>query len=455
MRRLIAHLFASCLVLTACAEVPEVPDGTPAAKPVIMGTRGPLTDKQSKALFAKLGPDAQDMLQRHLAVEQAVAETPLLAGNKTRILEDGPATFRAMFEAIRAAHDHVNLEYFILEDVQSDGASLGDLLTAKRQQGVQINVIYDSYGSIDTPQPFFDRLTKAGINVLQYHPFNPLDAMAGGYSPNDRDHRKILVVDGRLAIVGGVNLSTAYTSAGPGHPARPDQPNTLPWRDTDMQIEGPAVAQLQHLFLDQWLGQKGPALDSRTFFPVLAEKGKEAVRIIGSSPDSGQPRFYVTLLSAIRTAQKRVWLNTAYFVPTHQEMEDLIAAARRGADVRIVLPDASDSTLAIDVQHSRYEDLLEAGVRIYETHDQILHSKSAAIDGVWSVIGSSNFDHRSVIFNDEVDAVTVGGDTAKALEALFEKDFAKANRIELAAWKERPFAEKMREIIARTSQSML
>jgi cardiolipin synthase A/B len=444
-----------CLLLAACAEVPELPDNTPTAKPVILGTRGPLTDKQSKALFARLGPDGQDMLQRHLAVEQAVAETPLLAGNRTRVLENGPDTFRAMFEAIRAAQDHVNLEYFILEDVKVDDMSLGDLLVAKRHQGVQVNVIYDSYGSIDTPDLFFDRLIREGISVVQYHPFNPIDAVAGGYSPNDRDHRKILVVDGKLAIVGGVNLSAAYTSAGPGHPRKKDDPQSLPWRDTDLQIEGPAVAQLQHLFLDQWQGQQGPALDTRTFFPTLADKGREAVRIIGSSPDRNQPRFYVTLLSAIRTAQKRVWLNTAYFVPTPQEMEDLIGAAKRGADVRIEVPDSSDSDLAIAVQHSRYEDLLEAGVQIYETHDEILHSKSAVIDGVWSVIGSSNFDHRSVIFNDEVDAVVVGGDTAQSLEALFAKDFAKANRIELAAWKDRPLVEKMREMIARTSQSML
>lgn len=453
MRRL-RLVLALCLLLAACADVPDLPDGTPTAKPVIMGKRGPLTDKQIKALFARLGPDAQDMLQRHLAVEQAVAETSLLAGNKTRVLENGPATFRAMFEAIRAAQDHINLEYFIFEDVKVDELSLGDLLVTKHRQGVQINVIYDSYGSIDTPELFFDRLIKAGINVVQYHPFNPLDAVAGGYSPNARDHRKILVVDGKLAIVGGVNLSVAYTSAGPGHPAKPEPPN-LPWRDTDLQIEGPAVTALQHLFLDQWLGQQGPAIDSRSFFPVLAEKGKEAVRIIGSSPDNQQPRFYVTLLSAIRTSQKRVWLNTAYFVPTHQEMEDLIAAAKRGVDVRIVLPDSSDSDLAIKVQHSRYEDLLEVGVQIYETHDEILHSKSAVIDGVWSVIGSSNFDHRSVIFNDEVDAVVVGGDTAQALESLFGRDFAKANRIELAVWKQRPLIEKMREMIARTSQSML
>jgi cardiolipin synthase len=449
------HLIALCLLLAACAGVPDLPEGTPTAKPVILGTRGPLTDKQSKALFARLGPDAQDMLQRHLAVEQAVAETPLLAGNKTRVLENGPATFRAMFEALRGAQDHINLEYFILEDVKVDDLSLGDLLVAKRGQGVQINMMYDSYGSIDTPDLFFDRLIKAGINVVQYHPFNPIDAVAGGYSPNARDHRKILVVDGKLAIVGGVNISAAYTSAGSGHSAKPDEPNSLPWRDTDLQIEGPAVARLQHLFLDQWTAQQGPPIDSRNFFPSLGEKGREAVRIIGSSPDHQQPRFYVTLLSAIRTSQKRVWLNTAYFVPTHQEMEDLIAAAKRGVDVRIVVPDYSDSNLAITVQHSRYEDLLEAGVQIYETHDEILHSKSAVIDGVWSVIGSSNFDHRSVIFNDEVDAVVVGGDTATALEDLFTRDFAKANRIELAVWKQRPFLEKLHELIARTSESLL
>jgi len=445
---------AACLILAACGTVPEVATPT-ASRPVILGTKGPLTDRQIKALFAKLGPQGEDLLQRHLAVEQTVAETPLLAGNKTRVLRDGPLTFKAMFEAIRAAHHHINLEYFIFEDVESDGVSLGELLVAKQRQGVQVNIIYDSYGSLGTPQSFFDRLASAGIHVVQFNPLNPLDARKLSYAPNDRDHRKILIADGSLAIVGGVNLSISYLSGGSNLSKAPGKASQLPWRDTDLEIEGPAVAQLQRLFLDHWKAQNGPDLDATDYFPVLQAKGPEVVRIIGSTPEHDVPRFYVTLLSAIRTAQRRIWLNTAYFVPTHQEMEDLIDAARRGVDVRLVVPDASDSDLAIDVQHSRYEDLLEAGVQIFETHDEILHSKTAMIDGVWSVIGSSNFDHRSVLLNDEVDAVTVGADTAQALEQLFGEDFAKANRIDLSVWKQRPLGQKLREMFARITQPML
>ena len=444
---------AACLILAACASVPEVPPSS-SAKPVILGSKGPLTDKQSKALIAKLGPGEQDLLQRHMAVEEAVAETPLIAGNKTRVLRDGPATFAAMFEVIRAARHNINLEYFIFEDVKSGDQSLGDLLVEKRHQGVQINILYDSYGSLGTPQTFFDRLLKEGIQVVEFNPLNPLDAKKLSLAPNDRDHRKILVADGAHAIVGGVNLSTTYMS-GPSNPLKAAEGPQLPWRDTDLQIDGPAVAQLQHLFIDHWGAQKGPDLDSSDFFPVIPAKGREVIRILGSTPDHDVPRFYVTLLSAIRTAQKRIWLNTAYFVPTHQEMEDLEKAARRGVEVKLVVPESSDSDLSIDVQHSRYEDLLEAGVQIYETHGEILHSKSAVIDGVWSVIGSSNFDHRSVLFNDEVDAVVLGTDTAQELEGLFTRDFIGAHQIDLASWKQRPLAEKMREMFARVTQPML
>lgn len=293
---------ALCCLMAACV-VPsydpmlEQPVGAN-EKPQIVGAYGPLSARQSAALLADLraGTNGADILRRHLIIEEAIADTPLVAGNKVRVLRDGEVTFRATFAAIRAAKDHVNLEYYILEDVESDGVFLGDLLVEKLGEGVAVNVIYDSYGSGETPAAFFDRLREAGARIVEFNPLNPLKAKAG-YSINDRDHRKILVADGRLAIIGGVNLSRSYQSRSPGMSAREEEPpepgaaarshtqeNQRPdvksldanadvdvppqhWRDTDLEIEGPAVADLQRLFVQHWREQKGPAFDEAAFFP--------------------------------------------------------------------------------------------------------------------------------------------------------------------------------------------
>jgi cardiolipin synthase len=304
-------------------------------------------------------------------------------------------------------------------------------------------VIYDAFGSSETPTEVFDRLGKAGVKLLDFHPIGP-QAVAQGYSINDRDHRKILVVDGTLGIVGGVNLSKVYSS---GPLASAKEKGTPPqyWRDTDLLIEGPAVAELQHLFLNHWRDQDGGEINQAQFFPPQHQADAQMIRIIGSTPEHSLPVFYVTLLSAIRNAESRIWITSAYFVPTHQEMEDLIAAARRGVDVRLMLPSESDSDLALRTGHSHYSDLLEVGVKIYEIEGAILHSKTATIDGVWSVVGSSNFDGRSVLFNDEVDAIVLGRETAAQLEAAFQDDIAHAREVNLGAWEDRPFGEKIGE----------
>ena len=332
---------------------------------------------------------------------------------------------------------------------------LGDLLVKKREQGVIVNVIYDDFGSSGTPSAFFDRLKDAGVGLVQFNPLNPLGGNRSGYSLNARDHRKILIVDGAIAIIGGVNLSTSYQGSLPGKSSGPDDKPSAPWRDTDLEIAGPAVIYLQQLFFDHWIGQEGPPVDDINFFPKVPDQGKEVVRIIGSTPDNRVPRYYVTVLSAIRNAEMKVWISAAYFVPTHQEMEDLLDASRRGVDVRILLPDDSDSRLAMAVQHSRYDDLLGAGVKIYESHDEVLHSKTIVVDGVWSVIGSSNFDHRSVVFNDEVDAVVVGSDTAKELERMFDDDLTNAHQIDRVEWSDRSVGERLKDFFARIWQIVL
>ncbi len=447
--------------LAGCASVPEIdqsvgPLSASAARPQIIGARGPLTAVQSKALLDRITTEPGDLgvLQRHLAIEEAVADGPLIAGNRTQLLRDGPASFRAMFSAIQGANSTINLEYFIFEDVESDGMHLGDLLLAKQAAGVAVNVIYDGFGSSATPDVFFDRLKAGGVNVVEFNPTNPLEAKAG-YSPNSRDHRKILIVDGATAIVGGVNLSALYQSVPPGTQVVAGAKPAEHWRDTDIQIDGPAVAQLQTLFLDTWSKQKGPPLASMNMFPAIPATGTAVTRFLGSTPDNATPLYYVTLLSALRNAEKTVTISAAFFVPTPQEMEDLVGAARRGVDVRILLANQSDSDLSIAVAHSHYSELLEAGVKIYETHDMVLHSKTVIIDGVWSAIGSSNFDHRSVIFNDEVDIVVLGSETAIDLQAMFDDDQRGATAIALAAWKDRSLFQRMKEVYAVAWQTML
>ena len=452
---------AALLALTACAAVPKVGRdvGTPpaaAVAPRIVSADGPLSRAETRAVLRRLSDGADDaaLLRHHEAVGQAVAAGPLIAGNSVRILRDGQATFGAMFEAIRHARHDVKLEYYILEDVAFDGESLGDLLVAKRRQGVTIDVIYDSYGSGDTRTAFFERLRAAGVRLLDYNPLNPLEARTG-YAPNDRDHRKILVVDGETAIIGGINLSTKYQGNSIGKSGTPEGKEGVPWRDTDIQIDGPAAARLQALFLYHWRRQHGPPLDVTPFIPKIESRGSDVVRIIGSTPDQPIPHYYVALLAAIRSAQKSVWLTEAYFVPTDQEMEALVAAARRGVDVRLLLTDESNSDLAIAVAHSHYAELLDAGVQIYETIDVVLHAKTAVIDGVWSSIGSSNFDRRSVLYNDEVDAIVLGSDAAREMQAMFEDDIRTARPIDRAAWDERPLGDRLRELFARLWQNLL
>jgi cardiolipin synthase len=312
---------------------------------------------------------------------------------------------------------------------------------------VHIRAIYDGIGSIGTDSAFFDKLRANGVQVIEFNPVNPWKRH---FALNSRDHRKLLVVDGTLAILGGVNLSSTYQSL-PASGAATDV-----WHDTDIQISGPVVTELEELFRAHWDEQQGHALRAEVDpDPPAQPPGDEVVRILGSSPVHLKRRYYVTVISAIRNAESSIFVTGAYFVPTHQEKQGLMAAARRGVDVRLLLPSRSDSSPALAVQHSHYEELMRAGVKIYERDDGILHSKTLVIDKVWSIVGSSNFDHRSVLFNDEVDAVVLGKETGQRLADDFLADLEHAQRIEPGQWSRRSTLEHLRESFWRLWESLL
>jgi cardiolipin synthase len=459
LRRL-AEPFAAlaCLLtlLAGCAQLPIIPDLAPTQGDTLIqvrGARGQLSQRETANLLKRLEAEVPDAsaLQRHLAIEQTVSGSALYTGNRVSILRDGPQTFAAMFAAIHGAQHFLYLEYYIFEDVSFDGEQLGDLLLQRQAQGVQINIVYDSVGSLGTPGAFFDRLQAAGIRLRQFNPINPFTRH---FALNARDHRKLLVADGRLAIIGGVNLSTDYQSSGPSE-TQGAHAHQEPWHDTDLQIEGPAVSELERLFEQHWLQQGGVAAELRSGEPAPSATGNEVVRVIGSEGGRLRPRYYGTLLSAVRSATARIWVNAAYFVPTHAEKIALEHAAERGVDVRLLLPSHSDSPAALAVGQSRYSDLLGAGVKIYERADGILHSKTVVMDGVWSIIGSSNFDHRSVLFNDELDAVIIGTHTGAQLESYFDQDLQHAAAVDLAQWRRRPLTRKLREQFWRLWEQLL
>jgi cardiolipin synthase len=316
------------------------------------------------------------------------------------------------------------------------------------QRGVAVNIIYDAYGSQTTPGELFDALRRAGAKVLTYHPINPATLLQA----NDRDHRKIMVVDGRVGYTGGINLSRTYQNPpSAGVPANGDT-RLAYWRDTAIEIRGPAVAELQRLFFATWKRQSGDPVRPANYFPPLSRQGVQTVRIVGSAPGDDRPLYYISLEEAIRAAQSRIWLSTGYFVPPHQEREDLDKAARRGVDLRIVVPGHSDVEAAVYAGRAAYGDLLGAGAHIYEMQNAVLHSKLAAVDGVWTAIGSSNLDRRSVVFNNEVDAIILGADTASQVEALLQRDMLMSEEVTLQAWGHRPLDERLNELKARVWQ---
>ncbi|MDA8433421.1 MAG: phospholipase D-like domain-containing protein, partial [Nitrospiraceae bacterium] len=377
--------------------------------------------------------------ERQVSVMEAVTGSPLIKGNKVKLL-DGPSAYAAMLDAVSNAKDHINVETFIISNDEM-GCKFADLLLQKKSEGVAVNLIYDSVGSFRTPGPFFDRLRAGGIQVLEFNPVNPLKAH-GRWRLTHRDHRKILIVDGKVAITGGVNVSQVYSGEISGDV---EEVGRIPWRDTDVQIEGPAVAEFQKLFLETWKQQKGPELPAGDYFPPLRETGKDLIEVVGSTPGEMNRTTFIMYVSAVTFSDNFAHLTNAYFVPDSQMVTALTEAAGRGVDVKIVLPSVSDSPLAFYAGRYYYSDLLRAGVKLYERHKAILHAKTAVIDGVWATVGSTNMDFWSFLNNNEDNAIILSRPFSAEVEKMFQDDLRESKEVRLGEWGKRPLFPRIRE----------
>ncbi|PQO97369.1 cardiolipin synthase [Massilia phosphatilytica] len=450
-----AWLLVLCLScgVVACKSLPDVEPEAPAkAVPTIATTKGTLPPKQASALAARRWANASGNLKALAALEEQATGVPLIAGNKVTLLFDGPATMREMMAAARTATSSINLETYIF-DQDPVGNEFADLLIEKQRQGVAVNVMVDAVGALATPAAFFDRMRQAGIRVLVFNPVNPAKAR-GKWELNNRNHRKLMVVDGKVAFTGGINISSTYANSSLFRSRqKPDQVDgdKVGWRDTHVKIEGPAVAPLQWSFINLWVQQEGGELPQAEYFPTLTSVGDKIIRVLASDPDH-ESDIYKALVVAISEAKKSIHITSAYFVPDQQIVDALIAAAKRGVDVRLVLPGVSDHSLIRYAGQAFYDQLLEGGVHIFELQIAVLHAKTAVIDGGWSTIGSANIDRRSFIHNYELNVVVIDPMFGAAMESAFNEDLRDSKEVTLERWRHRPWSDRFKEWMARLGE---
>lgn len=459
-RTTIALLLVLGLSVDGCRTVAAPPrnDSQTATTLDVVNSAG---HEQSRSIATiAAGDERKNSLQHHLRNMAQREGPPLSANNDAKLLIDGPQTYDAIFAAIATAQHSIDVEIYIFDDDEI-GRALADLLKTKQRSGVQVRLIYDSVGCIKTPRQFFDEMRDAGIDIVEFNPVNPL---AGKFLHlNNRDHRKIIIIDNRVAFTGGINISSVYAhgssfmskrsrvSSKDNQTGDHEQAMSEGWRDTQIQIKGPAVKIIRDLFNSTWRKAGADELIGvdETDAQAVASQGDKYIRVIGSSPDDKINYIYADLLSAIENSQHSIHITMSYFSPNPAMIEALVKAAQRGVKVELVLPGFSDWWPVLEAGRSHYAALLDANVVIFERKDVFLHAKTAVIDGVWSTIGSSNMDMRSFLHNKEVNVVVLGNDFGEDMEKMFADDSNNAEKIDKEKWRERSLLLRVKQGIAR------
>ncbi len=357
--------------------------------------------------------------------------SPLTANNEVRLLINGEEKFPTLLHAIAKAKSHIHLEYYIYED-DITGKEIADLLIKKAQAGVEVRFMYDDFGSHSLGKKFLQKLNDAGVETA---PFYKVIWYAFANRMNYRNHRKIIIIDGTIGFIGGINMSDKY---------RNDlaKQNDLFWRDTHLMINGQATAHLQYLFMCDWNFCSDAKLGySETYFPNIDEKdsiGGEVMQIVASGPDSPQPVIFYSLLETISAAKKSIYITSPYFIPGESLMDALIIATQSGIDVKILIPGISDSKMVNAAANSYYSVLLQCGAKIYHYNKGFVHAKTMVIDDDLAIVGSANMDYRSFDLNFEVNAMVYSKNIAKRLAEAFEDDLIVATQINKHDWLNRP-----------------
>lgn len=357
-------------------------------------------------------------------------------GNEIELLIDTNIAIRRIEEAILAARESIHLEYYIWKpDVV--GLRIRDLLIERAREGVKVRFLYDSLGSLTLSRRFIRPMRSAGISVA---PFLPGQSLRERWSINLRSHRKIVVVDGRIGFTGGMNIGDEYL----GRNRRLGY-----WRDTHLRITGPAVLQLQRVFAEDWFYATGEDLTQSLLFPPTEAAGPLTAQVVSSGPVGEIRAFHSLMFAAINEARERITLATSFFVPTDSLVTALETAALRGVQVRLLNPGKSAYPWTTRAGRSYYDTLLQAGVVIHEYRRGILHSKTLTIDGCWSLVGSPNFDVRSLLLNFEVGVAVYDAGFAQALEEHYEADLQHATQIDAISWSRRPLRQVLVENFCR------
>jgi cardiolipin synthase len=459
-RRLVAML--PLVGLLACAQMPaRPPSPTPGAPAdvAVHDHRGRLPPAAEARTLQQVKTEGRaEAVEHHLRVLSASGDVDLYRHNATRLLIDGPATFAAMKQAVAQARQRILLESYIIEDSKM-ADDLARLLAAKAGAGVAVAVMYDAVGSLQTDAAYFERLAASGVRVCKFNPIHPLERPRY-WAINHRNHRKLLVVDNDIALTGGINISRVYASGSSARlsgrrRAADTDPRTDGWRDTHIELRGPVVPAMADGFVRLWQSQGCAGSTGSAGPPRQAAPGQRVVKLLESDPTQESNRIYAALLGAIEASRRSIHLTMAYFAPGREVVDALCDAARRGVEVSLLLPGRSDFELILHAGRSYYAQLLEAGVRIHEMDDAVMHAKTAVIDGVFSTVGSSNMDWRSFVANNEINVIVLGEDFGAELEALFARDLGTARPITEAAWRGRGLWPRVLETVGRMAERVL